>query len=381
MVPLALGTQTGGSVIRPGAYCGVPAFKPTHGTVSTEGIKLFSRTLDTVGWYARSVADISLLARVLEITDQPIPEPPAARSLRIGICRTPYWDRALPATRAAIEELSRRLRAAGAQLDDLDVGAPFARVNDLKETVMRAEGRFAFLNLQRAHPGLVSPGIRARMQRIPDARLCAALDEAARCARFSMRSRRASTRCSPRAPPGKRRPASPPPGSHFQRALDPAARAVHHPAGPDRPRRAAGRRAAGRSPLRRSRIAGRGRNGGGAAALEGQLGGFVLPGWAAAFARRAGFGPLRLLAIAARQPSIVRAARRSNTSCRFAAFPPGMASRMPRFSSIVSGIRPRISSNTETDEYCHTWSQRSWMCWRRNAFGRARTGGCRKPGS
>jgi len=179
MVPLALGTQTGGSVIRPGAYCGCIGFKPTYGTVSTEGVKLFSSTLDTVGWYARTVADIRLVAGILEIADDQFPQAPAPSSLRIGVCRTPYWDRALPATRGAIEEAARRFAKAGAKVEDAELDPAFADYNELKEIVMRAEGRFAFLNLQRAYPEKLSPGIRKRMDRIPNRKLREALDKAA----------------------------------------------------------------------------------------------------------------------------------------------------------------------------------------------------------
>lgn len=58
MVPLAFGTQTGGSLIRPAAYNGIYALKPTHGAVSNEGAKMYSPTLDTIGWYGRSVDDL-----------------------------------------------------------------------------------------------------------------------------------------------------------------------------------------------------------------------------------------------------------------------------------------------------------------------------------
>ena len=177
MVPLALGTQTGGSVIRPGAYCGCIGFKPTHGTVSTEGVKLFSGTLDTIGWFARTVADIRLVAGILEIADDQLPPAPAPIALRIGVCRTPYWDRALPATRDAIDEAARQLAKVGVTVEDAELDPKFADYNDLKEIVMRAEGRFAFLNLQRAYADKLSPGIQKRMDRIPNSKLREALDK------------------------------------------------------------------------------------------------------------------------------------------------------------------------------------------------------------
>ncbi|MBL8702701.1 MAG: amidase [Alphaproteobacteria bacterium] len=163
MVPLSFGTQTGGSIIRPGAFCGVYGFKPTHGLVSSEGAKPFSPTLDTIGWYARSAADLRLLADVFEVADGTTAPAPAAGSLRIGICRTEYWSRAEPGMRDAMATAERRLRAAGAQVEDVALGPALAALNDLKETVMRVEGRVAFLDLERARPDLLSPGIVKRM--------------------------------------------------------------------------------------------------------------------------------------------------------------------------------------------------------------------------
>jgi Asp-tRNA(Asn)/Glu-tRNA(Gln) amidotransferase A subunit family amidase len=179
MVPLALGTQTGGSTIRPAAYCGVVGYKPTFGTVSTEGVKRYAVTLDTLGWYARSVEDAALLARVFEVSDSPIPDPPPARSLRIGMCRTPYWGAGRPETQAALLETGRRLTDAGAQVTEIELGAAFSHLDEMRRIVMWAEGRVGFLDLQHTAPDKISPGIRKSMERIGKERLCAALDGAA----------------------------------------------------------------------------------------------------------------------------------------------------------------------------------------------------------
>jgi len=179
MVPLTLGTQTGGSLIRPASFCGTFGFKPTYGTVSAEGVKLFSVSLDTVGWYGRSLADIALVAGILDISDDPAPRRRALSELRVGICHTPYWQRAEPEMKVAIEAAAQRLRAAGAAVEDAEFDSDFDTINDLKETVMRAEGRFAFLNLQRAYPEKISPGITKRMARIPNGDLLKALNKAA----------------------------------------------------------------------------------------------------------------------------------------------------------------------------------------------------------
>ena len=126
MVPLALGTQTNGSVIRPAAYCGVYGYKPSHGLISRTGVLRQSPPLDTVGVMARSVEDLALLAevlmgydpgdpalrprahpRLLEVAAQPPPVVPD-----LGFVRTPVWDQAEDETKAAFDELRERARRA-----------------------------------------------------------------------------------------------------------------------------------------------------------------------------------------------------------------------------------------------------------------------------
>lgn len=201
MVPIALGTQTGGSMIRPASFCGVVGFKPTFGTVSTEGVKPYAAMLDTVGWYARSVADVALVASVLDISDEPGREPPAPEQLRIGLCRTPYWEGSLAATRAALTESVARLVEAGAVVTDIELGEDFKSVDDVRWTVMRALGRVSFLHLQRTAPDKLSPGIRRSMERIDDATLRTTLDRAAMLrSRFDTMAARFDAVMTPSAP-------------------------------------------------------------------------------------------------------------------------------------------------------------------------------------
>src|SRR6185312_12737445 len=120
MVPLAIGTQTGGSVIRPAAYCGVVGFKPSFGLFPPAGMHMNTDSLDTVGIMARSVADIALFRAAL----MAIPyDPPAMpeRPPRLALCRTPHWDRALPDGKAMLEEAAARLRAAGAEIVEAEL--------------------------------------------------------------------------------------------------------------------------------------------------------------------------------------------------------------------------------------------------------------------
>jgi len=136
MVPLALGTQTAGSIVRPAAYCGVVGYKPTYGTVNRVGVKQISDTLDTIGALARSVPDAALLVaalsnrRELLIEGQPIGAP------RIGMCRTPAWDRADSETAAMFDDATKRLQAAGAEVRELTLPPPFAELAEAQTTIM-----------------------------------------------------------------------------------------------------------------------------------------------------------------------------------------------------------------------------------------------------
>lgn len=144
-VPLSLGTQTGGSVIRPASYCGVYAMKPTWNAVPHEGSKVCAASMDTLGWYARSVDDLELLCDVFELCDD---EPTRLDSLncaRIAVCRSPVWDQALPATRNALKQCVDVLRAAGAEVAELELDEPFGQLTEAHKTIMQSEMRSAFL--------------------------------------------------------------------------------------------------------------------------------------------------------------------------------------------------------------------------------------------
>ena len=113
--PLAYGTQTAGSVIRPAAYCGVVGYKPSYGTINRFGMKLMSESLDTVGVMARSVADCALFAGAVAGRDLGDPDARPERAPRIGICRSPAWDGALPETERCWRGLRRRWGGPGRQ--------------------------------------------------------------------------------------------------------------------------------------------------------------------------------------------------------------------------------------------------------------------------
>lgn len=125
MVPLAIGSQTNGSMIRPAAFCGVFGIKPSHGLISRAGALTLSRTLDHVGAYARSIDDLALILDVLVGQDSSDPDsrPYASPIFRVSaaeappippsfaLVRTPMWEKADAEARSALEDLAKELGA------------------------------------------------------------------------------------------------------------------------------------------------------------------------------------------------------------------------------------------------------------------------------
>jgi Asp-tRNA(Asn)/Glu-tRNA(Gln) amidotransferase A subunit family amidase len=150
MVPLALGSQTNGSVIRPAAFCGVFGFKPTHGWIPRSGVLKLSRTLDHVGVFARSIEDIALVCESLVGYDAADPDtrPRARPALRqnaaeapplpplIAFARTPLWDRTDADLREAFAELVAHL---GDRVVDLELPSVTNAALEWHRTIMEAE--------------------------------------------------------------------------------------------------------------------------------------------------------------------------------------------------------------------------------------------------
>ncbi|MCB1502741.1 MAG: amidase [Bauldia sp.] len=122
MTPLAIGTQTNGSVIRPASFCGIVGYKPSYGVIPRTGILPQARPLDTVGVFARSVGDAAMLVDALagrddgdpvagtpptHLIDAALTEPDEAPVF--AFVRSPAWDNAEPATKSAIEALAAEL--------------------------------------------------------------------------------------------------------------------------------------------------------------------------------------------------------------------------------------------------------------------------------
>lgn len=112
--PIAFGTQTAGSIVRPAAFCGVVGFKPSYGTLHRAGMKVMSESLDTIGVIARSVADCALAMAAMTGRDYGQPETKATRAPRLALVMGPSSDQAAPETLALMERAAEACRRAGA---------------------------------------------------------------------------------------------------------------------------------------------------------------------------------------------------------------------------------------------------------------------------
>ena len=137
MVPVALGSQTAGSINRPASYCGVVGYKPSHGDFSLDGVLAFAPSLDTLGVLARSVADAALIRGVLLPAGAEPPSP--SRTARLALCRTPWWNDAEPAVRSGIERVCARLSAMGMDVAEATLPNGFEALAEAQKTVMAFE--------------------------------------------------------------------------------------------------------------------------------------------------------------------------------------------------------------------------------------------------
>ncbi|KAF2214010.1 hypothetical protein CERZMDRAFT_110980 [Cercospora zeae-maydis SCOH1-5] len=163
-VPVALGTQTGGSIVRPAAFNGCYGFKPTWGAVSREGIGQWSPTNDTCGFFARSVDDLKLLLDAYCIEDDSPAQPLSLRSSRIAFCKTFLWPNAGPGTQSAMAKAKSLLVAAGARIEDLDLPEEFSHLNEWHDIIIAKEGKASFLGAYLNDESKVEDSIRGHVE-------------------------------------------------------------------------------------------------------------------------------------------------------------------------------------------------------------------------
>jgi Asp-tRNA(Asn)/Glu-tRNA(Gln) amidotransferase A subunit family amidase len=153
MFPAALGSQTGGSVLRPAAYNGIVGLKPTFGRISRYGVVAVSASLDTMGHYGRTVEDTALLLDAMSgfdpndrgSVDAQIPDFHAASlapqsAPRIGLVRTHFWEKATHETQEHADSIARRFAEAGAVVEDINLSTDFDEMLWAHRILMTTEG-------------------------------------------------------------------------------------------------------------------------------------------------------------------------------------------------------------------------------------------------
>ena len=187
MVPLAFGTQTGGSLIRPASYCGIVGYKPTFDFISTAGVKALSASLDTVGVYGRTVPDAALIGRAL-IGFAPLDfdSKPAAVP-RIGLYRTPQWPLAEPSMASALEGCAVRLARAGATVTEVTAPPLMDDIVLAADAISDYETYGSLTHERVRHAELLSWTLANKLRKaagVTRERYRAALETAAACARL-----------------------------------------------------------------------------------------------------------------------------------------------------------------------------------------------------
>jgi len=163
MVPLAAGTQTGGSIIRPAAYCGVVGFKPSFGTVARQGVKQVAESLDTIGGFGRNVADAALAIAALAGRPGLAAIEPATPA-RLLLCRSFDAAQAQPESVAALEEAAQRLGGAGITVLERELPDACRDLGAVHPRIEYYEVARALQHEYRCHGHLLSDTLRGRIE-------------------------------------------------------------------------------------------------------------------------------------------------------------------------------------------------------------------------
>lgn len=157
MVPLAFGTQTAGSVIRPAAYCGCVGYKPSYNTLPRAGVKSDADTLDTVGVYGRSVADVALFTAAL--SGRPLDQPVPQSAPRIGLLLPRVWGTIEAPMEEAMQDAAACLGAAGVQVREVLLPEPFAGLREAHTSILWYEVAHSLADEWRRHPDKFSQNL------------------------------------------------------------------------------------------------------------------------------------------------------------------------------------------------------------------------------
>lgn len=163
-VPLSVGTQTGGSTIRPASYTGIFGMKPTYGAISPEGQKMCSISVDTFGFFARSIEDMQLLTDVFGLKDDGPLTRMSLKETRIAVMKTPVWHQAGPGTVAAMGKAAMILESYGAKVEHVSFPSEHDDFDTLKRmytVVANSDAQATFLKEYRMNKSELHPEIRS----------------------------------------------------------------------------------------------------------------------------------------------------------------------------------------------------------------------------
>jgi Asp-tRNA(Asn)/Glu-tRNA(Gln) amidotransferase A subunit family amidase len=160
MAPLAIGTQTGGSVIRPASFCGTFGFKSSIGRTDTQGVHELARSLDTIGWFARSAGDLRLMGSVL--LAPPRTSAPRRTRPRLACLTTPYDHQAEASAREARDKVCRQLSGV-ADIVPVLLPAAYGELNALHRRIVSVEASRAFDAYEKQNVDKLSPLLREFM--------------------------------------------------------------------------------------------------------------------------------------------------------------------------------------------------------------------------
>ena len=160
-VPVAFGTQTAGSILRPAAYCGVIGYKPTYGRFNYDGIKLTSFSLDTLGFMSNYFEDLHLISGVLTGLGRATSSEVAGKAPRIGICRTPWWDRGSEEMHRVFEETVTKLGRSGAKVSEVALPPFFDGAVDAQHIIMTFENAICLRREYEHHRTQLTPRLLA----------------------------------------------------------------------------------------------------------------------------------------------------------------------------------------------------------------------------
>ncbi|PLC50545.1 amidase [Pollutimonas subterranea] len=186
MVPVSIGTQTAGSILRPATFCGAIGFKPTLDLIPYVGIRSYSRPLDVVGPLCRSVEDVQLFMQAFVGDPRFSPSTGQSSLRRLGVWRPRDWPSAEPCAQAVFEASLQKLGVSGIELVDLDMPDTYESIGDIQDVIMAYDLAREYADIKKYYAALCDPELISYLElgeTYSDTDYAAALDAADVCRR------------------------------------------------------------------------------------------------------------------------------------------------------------------------------------------------------